>query len=301
MPAAHDNEGHTMRSTPQSPARPARLRKVALLSTVALAGVLTLAACSSSSKTASQPSAASPSGAAGGGTGGGTRQGGPAASGLAAAITGNTIEVQNPSTGQVSVTFSATTRFTQAKKVNVASIVAGDCVTASAVAAAGSSASSAPATQPTSFTATTITVSTPVNGSCTLGGFGGGRPSGAPTGARPSGAPSGGTGAGRARFGTFASGKVLSVAGGTLTVQGTNRSTGTSTTYTISTTGATTVTTTAATTSAALKVGECVSANGPADSTGTVAATRIALSTPGPNGCTTGFGRFGGGTGGANA
>jgi hypothetical protein len=46
-------------------------------------------------------------------------------------------------------------------------------------------------------------------------------------------------------------------------------------------------------------VGKCATAVGTADSTGAVTARSITLSTAGANGCTTGFGRFGGGAGGA--
>ncbi|EWM15439.1 hypothetical protein KUTG_05743 [Kutzneria sp. 744] len=54
----------------------------------------------------------------------------------------------------------------------------------------------------------------------------------------------------------------------------------------------------------ALVVGACVAAQGKADDTGAVAATSIAVSKAGPNGCTGGFrggrGGFGGGRGGGN-
>jgi hypothetical protein len=44
----------------------------------------------------------------------------------------------------------------------------------------------------------------------------------------------------------------------------------------------------------ALKVGQCITAVGPANSIGTVAARSIRITPPGPNGCVTGFGRRGG-------
>jgi len=162
-------------------------------------------------------------------------------------------------------------------------------------------ATSSSAAHPTSFTATSITVLAAINGSCTAGFGSGTRPAGS---ARPSGAPTGNTpGSTRAQFGTFATGKVVSVSGATIVIHTTNRTTQATTTDTITATSATIVTATTAATAAALKVGECVSATGPANTTGTVAATRISLSTPGPNGCTTRFGRRGGSTstGGPNA
>lgn len=276
-------------------------RKVGLTSALVVVTVAALAACSSSSKSSSNASAASSAPSSGSGSGR-TGQPAPAAFGLAAAISGNTIEVQDPSTGQVSVTYSTSTKFTQSKKETVATLAAGDCITAvGAPPASGSASASAPAAQPTTFTATSITVVASTNGSCTGGGFGGGaRPSGS---ARPSGAPSGsGSGAARGGFGTFASGKIQSVSGATIVLQVTNRSTNAVTQDTITTTSATTVTTTAPATAAALKVGECVTATGPTNDTGAVTASRIALSTPGPNGCTAGFGRRGASaSGGSNA
>ena len=281
-------------------------RQVGAVSGIVLLGAAVLAGCGSSTSPAASttPGASQPAGARGPGSGStAPGQRGPAAFGLAAAITGHTIEVQDPATGQVSVTYSARTRFTQTKKETIAAIPAGACVTAvGSTPAAGTS----PANQPTSFTATSVTVFPATRGSCATGAFaGGGRPSGAarpsdaPSGT-PSGTPSGGSGrnrgAGRAgRFGPFATGKVLSTSGSTLLVQATGRNGGGTVTDTITVSSTTTVTTTAATTSAALKVGECVSATGSTNSTGAVAATRITLSAPGRTGCTAGFGRrFGG-------
>jgi hypothetical protein len=43
-----------------------------------------------------------------------------------------------------------------------------------------------------------------------------------------------------------------------------------------------------------LKVGQCITAVGQANSIGTIAARSIQISQPGPNGCVTGFGRRGG-------
>jgi hypothetical protein len=141
-----------------------------------------------------------------------------------------------------------------------------------------------------------------VNGSCVAAGFGGGlgnRPSGSgrPTGPRPtgSGRPSGGFGGGGGGFGGgfggATSGKLTKLSGNTMLVQVTGRADQSSTLDTISLTASTSYSETAKATSTALKVGECVTATGSADSTGAVTATRIALSTPGPNGCTVGFGR----------
>jgi hypothetical protein len=45
-------------------------------------------------------------------------------------------------------------------------------------------------------------------------------------------------------------------------------------------------------------VGQCARAIGPADSTGTITARTITISTPGPNGCRIGFGGRGTGANG---
>jgi hypothetical protein len=57
----------------------------------------------------------------------------------------------------------------------------------------------------------------------------------------------------------------------------------------------TTYTKTVAATTSALVVGQCVAAQGKADTSGGFAATSLTVSAPGDNGCVT---RFGGGNGG---
>jgi hypothetical protein len=62
------------------------------------------------------------------------------------------------------------------------------------------------------------------------------------------------------------------------------------------------VTQTVAATSATAVVGKCATAIGQANSAGAITANSIMISTPGPTGCSAGFGGFGGrggGTGGA--
>ncbi|MGI8664768.1 MAG: hypothetical protein ACR2N4_01845 [Jatrophihabitans sp.] len=274
----------------------------------ALLAVAVLAGCGGSKATG----AAAPisTGALPASTGAGQLRGAaPAAFGLAAAISGNSVEVQDPTTGQVTVTFGTSTAFSQTRTVTAAAVSVGACVTAISQRT-GTSASPAPsaggggAARPTSFTAASVQISPAVNGSCPVAGFGGGRtggtrpsgsglpsgsgqPSTAPTGTRPSGA-AGGFGGG---FGGVADGKVSQLSGTTMQVQVAGRNGQAATTDTVTLTSSTTYTETGTATSAALKVGECVTATGKADSTGAVAATRIALSTAGPNGCSSGFGR----------
>ncbi|MEO9240672.1 MAG: hypothetical protein ABI418_21580, partial [Jatrophihabitantaceae bacterium] len=86
-------------------------------------------------------------------------------------------------------------------------------------------------------------------------------------------------------------GKLSQLSGSTMQVLVAARGSRPSSTDTITLTASTSYTETVQVNSTALKVGQCVSATGSANSTGAVAATRIALSTAGPNGCSTGFGR----------
>ncbi|MDQ2959057.1 MAG: hypothetical protein M3Y42_19135, partial [Actinomycetota bacterium] len=220
---------------------------------------------------------------------------------------GNSVEVQDPATGQITVNFTASTAFSQTKAVTRAALTAGECVTAIGQRSTASGAASSPVPSPsetsrpslpTSFTAMSVAISPAVNGACTTAGFGGGRTGARPSGSgrptdRPSGSGGGFGGGGftGGGFGGLASGKVSQLTGDTMLVQITGRGNQASTTDTVTLGTGTTYTETASATSAAMKVGQCVSATGKADSTGAVAATRIALSTAGPNGCSTGFGR----------
>jgi hypothetical protein len=140
-----------------------------------------------------------------------------------------------------------------------------------------------------------------------------GRPPGTGTGATPGGGsfPGGGSGgrtgsgggfgAGRAagRFGA-ASGPVTVVNGSLVTVSETNPTTKSTSSVVITLTPSTTFSQRTSATTADLAVGKCATAVGSTSTTGAVTARSIALSTPGPNGCTSGFGRFGGAGSGAN-
>jgi uncharacterized protein DUF5666 len=265
-----------------------------------------LVACGGSSSASSPTVSPQSTGAAGPGGGRGGFGGGapPGASGVLAEITGNSLEVQNQTTGQVTVTFTASTAFSQSETVPLSALKVGDCVTAVAVRAQNSGSSPAAPSSPsgplTSFTANSVQISAPVNGSCDLTGFGAGRvrPSGSrtaqPSFPRPSGSR-GNFGGGFGGFGGFglATGTVTQLTGTTMLVQTIARGQQASTLDTITLTDATTFTEDAKVSSSALKVGQCVTASGSTDATGAVTATRIALSTAGSNGCGSGFG-FGG-------
>jgi hypothetical protein len=269
------------------------------------AGLLLMAglvACGGSSKASANGTGSIvplPSGSRG--PGAGRSAAAPAAYGTAAAIAGNTVEVQDPATGQVTVTFSPSTGFTQTKSATMAALAVGDCVTAIGqrpTSASPAASGSAGASRPTSFTAASVSIEPAVNGSCPAGFGGGGgftRPSGSP---RPSGSFSrgagggfGGGGFGGGGFGGLANGKVSQLSGDTMAVLVIGRGGQSDTTDQVTLTASTSYTQTVTVSSTALKVGECVTAIGSTGATGAVSATRITLSTPGPNGCTTGFGR----------
>jgi hypothetical protein len=269
-------------------------RRAVFLAAASVAAALVLSACGGSSGANPPPSSAASSSSSAG-AGQGAPSGAPAAAGKVAAISGTTMQVQNEQTGQVAVSWSASTKFRHQVAVTIADVKAGDCV--AAVAPSGTDSSV------TSFTATTLTISPPVNGSCTggaagPGGPGGGRftgapPSGFPSGKLPSGLPSGVQGRPVA---AVAAGKVTSVSGSTLVVAarqfGSNSTSTTNKTVTVD--EKTKITTEVTTTSKSLKVGKCVTAQGKADSAGTVAATSVRITDPTNGQCGIFFGGFGG-------
>jgi hypothetical protein len=232
----------------------------------------------------------------------GTQAAFPGAVGTAAAVSGSSLEVQNPTSGQVTVTFTATTAITDTVTVPSKDLAVGSCVTV-----VGQPSASAAASR--SVTATSVTISAPVKGNCTgAGGFGGGgfggggfgggqggstpRPSFSP---RPR--PTGSRGAfGNGAFGG-ANGKVTSVSASGFVVQGRNRaggSAGSTTSITVITNATSKYLKTVTAKPSALKVGQCITAVGTANSIGAIAARSIRISQPGPNGCVSGFAGRGG-------
>jgi hypothetical protein len=290
---------------------------VLLPAVLAPLAVVLLAACGGS--TGAAAGGATPSASQSGtGTGAGRNGAGPpGVNGLIAEVTRQgskgTLQVQDTN-AQTAVTYASTTRFSQTIRTKLA---VGDCVTVTGTPVTGST---------DAITASSVRVFTPTNGSCTFTAGGQGRPrgSGSPSfpadgAGPPSGVPgnggNGGPGAGNGTGGrtqqNFAAalGKVTSVSGTTVVISGTLRSGGRpgmtpspSATPTQPPAGPVTVTLpasvavtkTVSATSAAAVVGKCAAATGKADSAGTVAATSIMISAPGPNGCSRGFGRFGG-------
>jgi len=276
-----------------------QIRKAAALGLMAGALAFTLAACGGSSPTpaANNSGGGQPSGA--NGPGGGAP---PGVFGSIAAISGQTLQVQNPQSGQTAVSYDGSTKITNSVAGALADVTTGACVTVN-----GTSSGQG---QPVSATAVTITAAG--SSGCSFGN-GGARPSGSntprPSGSnrpRPSGsnAPRPSTGNNPAG-GPRAFGAVTALSANGFTVHSTFGTNATDTTVNV--TSATTYTKTVTADASVLVVGACVAAQGKADDTGAVAATAIAVSKAGPNGCTGGFrggaggrGGNGGGTGGGN-
>jgi len=273
-------------SHPQATARLAvPVRGGLMLATALLLAGAVLAGCAAGKSAAGQAVPTGSQGRSGFG-------GGPAAFGTLAEIDGRVLQVQNQATGQVSVSYSASTAFDQTRMVTAAAIRVGSCVTVIGQRRQASGSPSATPSRAGSIPAASVQISATVNGSCPIAGIGrgGGRASGFPSG-RPSGFPSGRQ-SGQGGFGAFATGKVSAIGGSSLTVQTPARGQQAASTVTVTLSASTSYTETGPATAAALRVGECLSATGRTGSTGAVAATRITISPAGPNGCTAGgFGR----------
>lgn len=209
-------------------------------------------------------------------------------------IKGQTLIVSNAQ-GDTTVAYTGSTTITQTSTATFADITTGECLTAT-----GTKDSTG------AVTAANVTVRNATNGSCSAGSIFGGPGGGAGNGGgtrtpdpnrtpNPSFSPPANLGR--------ANGLVTAVNGTSVTVQETN------------TTGTTSITITVPTTvrvnridtvdSSALQTGECVTAVGQKDSSGTVQARALTIVPAGPNGCTAGGGggffgggRFGGGGGG---
>lgn len=273
---------------------------------------LTAAGCNGSTNTASGATTTTtlaaagrqPGGPSGPGSGG---DGLPGVDGTVAAITGSSMEVQDPTTGQTTVDWTAQTAFTQMATVTASALHPGQCVTVAGTASAGN------------ITARTVTVSpVPASGSCPtgLGGRAFGRPpSTAPTvSSVPRSVPPGRSG----RFfggdgGTVAGGTIVSSSPSSLVLNGTSLTfkagstagsvpptTASSSNIHVAFGPSTTYTEVRPASATILAVGDCVVANGPADSTGAVTARLVRITSTGGQICTASPGRFGGGAAGAN-
>jgi hypothetical protein len=252
-----------------------------LTRTLAAAGGATLlligaAACGSAgpATTANGPSAE-------GGQQGGPRnqQAGsvPGAVGKVAAVADHTAQVQGMQ-GQVAVSWTTATKFTQEVPASLSDVKVGTCVLV-LPSDQGTGAGSSGSGVPTAVTASGVRISEPTDGTCNPvrgpGGAGGPQLQGTP----PSGAPQGGPRP-QVRGLGGAMGKVTAVSASGFTVSSVMPGSTAATTVTVTVGAATTYTTTATGAPTDVKVGVCVQAQGAADDTGAVTATRIAVSTP---------------------
>ena len=300
-------EGHQELGSGRRSAVPRRLALVAVA-----AAAVALAACGSSSSastTSSTNASRSGNGTGGSAAGGGGAPRFPGVTGTIAAINGMSLEVQNPATGQTTVTYTTATTFQQTVVSSVVGVTAGSCITATGTPPTGSGSTNRFGGP---VTATRVAISQPTSGSCTagLGGFraggtggppgggpGTGASGGAPPGSQPGGSPSRTfRGQNPGQF-AVASGMVTAVTGSQVTVSETNPSTQAASTAVVTLTPSTTFTERTSASPADLAVGKCAQAVGSADTTGAVAARSITVSTPGASGCAGRLGRFGGGGG----
>jgi hypothetical protein len=272
------------------PTRTIRRRHVAVLAAAAAA----IAACGGQAATTSNSASAAnqPAGAnAGGGPGGN------GAFGQVAAISGTTLQVQDPRNGQTAVTYTASTTFRQTVTVSRSALKAGDCVAVQPPPSTGTSpaGSTVTAGSVTITQATATGCSRPGRTGAAGGGFRGGN--GSQSSARSTGGSRRGFGGG----GAF--GQVTAVTATGFSVKSapppTATATSSPTAVQITTSPSTTYVETVAARSSAVKVGLCVAAIGTANSTATVKAVSVTVSRPGVNGCSGFGGRFGAGAVGA--
>ncbi len=245
----------------------------AFLGAVGLAACLGVVACGSAA--ASGGSTPSPSSSARG-RGGFTRNGN-AAFGQLVQINGSTL-ILSGTTGDSTVTYASTTTITQTSTGTLADITAGSCITATGTQGRDRGAHCDDGH-----------LNKPVNGSCATTGFGGGggtftpRPGASP---RPSFSPPAGhrrTDV-RPRPGQVGHRHIGDAHGGHRHDRDDYSSDHGEGDHVDGHPG-----------HAALQTGECVTAIGTKDSSGTVAARALTISPATANGCTAGFGGFGGG------
>lgn len=267
-------------------------RPLVMVAALAVTLATGLAACGGgAANTASSPTTAPASP-----TGGGPAQF-PGTSGSVATITGSSMEVQNPTSGQETVTWTSGTRFSKTASLSVSTLSPGDCVMVVGT------------TSGPTITARTIAGSKPsTSGSCTdrggafVRGTGGGAGNAPPTGSTPPRSLPPGVGSRLANV-TIITGKLVSAGSTSMVVDGVKLSgfgfrsraaSSTTTTtvpasdLTVALASSTTVTEVESATASSLAVGDCVTATGPSDSTGAIAATTIRITSTGRQSCTTG-------------
>lgn len=219
----------------------------------------------------------------------------PGASGEVADVSGRTAQVQSRSGGQVAVTWTAGTTFTEEVDATLADVAVGSCVMVTSTSTGTDDSEAA------EVTAASVRVTEPADdGGC---GFGAGGPGGGepptelptemPEGDLPSGAPDG------VRRGFGSVGEVTSLTADGFTVTSQRPGDEDATEITVLVDGDTAYTATADAKASAVEVGRCVVARGESDETGAVTATAVAVSDPVDGECEGGFPMTGPGGGAA--
>lgn len=250
------------------------------------------------------------------------------ATGSIAALNASSMEVQNPSSGQTTVSWTPTTSFSKSVTESVSAVSVGDCVTATGSVSKKSkttiAARSITLTQPNSSGACGATAKAGTfrvgagSGRLPAGGFqfrGGsdGGPRNFPQGAarKISGGAAGRNFRRQLANLDIASGKVTAVHRSTLTISGVSISPGRfrsnsksagkspkhakrppklkTETLKITSSRSTPVNTSQSATSADLAIGDCVTAFGPAATNGSVTASTVRITSTGGGSCTGGF------------
>ena len=265
----------------------APMKKTLPLVVVCAALGLALSACGSGQDGGQSPAAATQQNGEGGAAGGGPGGGFPGGSGKVAAVTGSTAQVQGQS-GQVAVTWTAKTTFTQQVSTTAKALKVGDCVVAMPSSASSGDTSDRGGRDRADQYAGRRFVHqrVPRRPAAAARAVAQRTHQQAPPEGAPSGAPS--DGARRGGFGAF--GKVTAVSGTGFTVESARPGSSDTSSVSVTTTSATTWTTSAKATSKDVKVGRCVNSVGRPDSTGAITATSIAVSQPVNGQCAVMFG-----------
>ncbi len=225
----------------------------------------------------------------------------PFTTGMLSGLTGSTLTVQARNGNNTTVVVTSSTGYLQTKSASASDIAKGDCVrvVGTGSATSGVSASTVVITQPTSKGCTRAPNGGAAGRGAGAGRFGNGTPGSTPF-TSPNGTPFTLPGGSTLPSNIAAAfGSVTSVSGQQLTVKSqvpqTNKKSKTKTrTVTVTLTSSTTVTQTVKGAESDLAVGSCVSANGTADSLGTITAKNVTISQPVNGSCGGGFGGFGG-------
>lgn len=217
---------------------------------------------------------------------GGTGRGGPGGSGEVVQVSGSTAQVQNEE-GQVAVTWTSTTSFTQQVASDLSAVTVGACVVVQ----------SDQDTTGEEIAATSVRVSEATDGTCAIGaGTGAGTgaegregPEGGertPPAGAPSDAPEGAADA-PARTGTRVIGEVTAVSATGFTVSAQQPDAEEASDVIVSVSTDTTVAATVAASATDVVVGRCITSGGEADETGAITATTIAISDMVDDACAT--------------